>query len=222
MTGHSSLPLRGGTDQAKVVRAGLLELAFPVAFTQFGSVCSTTSRLRATEATLWPDSTSRTASCLNSSVYLPRFPLPHLQIPFRYYSSSLWDTFCAGKVTSAAHEVLKRRMTGLEGPYLFPCDADSERPIPKINNAHDRAVKESGIAPLRLYDLRHTWATRAAMSGIDLVTLAAMLGHSRIQMVLRYAHPTQAHQAKAMEQLEQFNAAQQIAAFEKQQPAMTQ
>ena len=44
-----------------------------------------------------------------------------------------------------------------------------------------------------------------------------MLGHSRIQMVLRYAHPTQAHQAKAMEQLEQFNAAQQIAAFEKQQ-----
>jgi hypothetical protein len=60
------------------------------------------------------------------------------------------------------------------------------------------------------------------MSGIDLVTLAAMLGHSRIQMVLRYAHPTQAHQAKAMEQLEQFNAAQQIAAFEKQPVTMTQ
>ena len=51
------------------------------------------------------------------------------------------------------------------------------------------------------------------------MTLAAMLGHSRIQMVLRYAHPTQ---AKAMEQLEKFNAAQQIAAFEKDQPAMTQ
>uniref|UniRef100_E6QLI3 Integrase n=1 Tax=mine drainage metagenome TaxID=410659 RepID=E6QLI3_9ZZZZ len=51
------------------------------------------------------------------------------------------------------------------------------------------------------------------MSEIDLVTLAAMLGHSRIQMVLRYAHPTQEHQAQAMEQLEKFNAAQQIAAF---------
>jgi len=49
-----------------------------------------------------------------------------------------------------------------------------------------------------------------------------MLGHSRIQMVLRYAHPTQEHQTQAMEQLEKFNAAQQIAAFEKQQPAMTQ
>ena len=52
---------------------------------------------------------------------------------------------------------------------------------------------------LRLYDLRHTWATRAAMAGIDLVTLAAMLGHSRIQMVLRYAHPTEEHQFAAME-----------------------
>ena len=41
-------------------------------------------------------------------------------------------------------------------------------------------------------------------------------------MVLRYAHPTQAHQASAMEQLERFNAAQQIAAFEKQQPTLTQ
>jgi integrase len=124
-------------------------------------------------------------------------------------------------LTAGALEVLKRRMAGLETPYLFPCETDPTRPIPKVNNAHDRAVKDSKIAPFRLYDLRHTWATRAAMSGIDLVTLAAMLGHSRIQMVLRYAHPTQAHQAKAMEQLEKYNAAQQIAAFEKQQPAMT-
>lgn len=70
-------------------------------------------------------------------------------------------------------------------------------------------------APFRLYDLRHTWATGAAMSGIDLVTLAAMLGHSRIQMVLRYAHPTQDHQSQAMEQLERYNAVQQIAEFER-------
>jgi hypothetical protein len=43
-------------------------------------------------------------------------------------------------------------------------------------------VKDSKVAPFRLYDLRHTWATRAAESGIDLVTLAALLGHSKIQM----------------------------------------
>ena len=43
--------------------------------TQLPSVCSTTPRLRAADASVWPDSTSRTASCLNSSVYLPRFPV---------------------------------------------------------------------------------------------------------------------------------------------------
>jgi integrase len=84
----------------------------------------------------------------------------------------------------------------------------------KVNNAHSGALKRSKVARFRLYDLRHTWATRAAMSGIDLVTLAAMLGHSRIQMVLRYAHPTEQHQAQAMKRLEEFNTAKQIAEFE--------
>ena len=66
------------------------------------------------------------------------------------------------------------------------------------------------MAPFRLYDLRHTWATRAAEAGIDLVTLAALLGHSKIQMVLRYAHPTQQHQTQAVERLERFAAARQM------------
>src|SRR3974377_2158820 len=70
-----------------------------LAFTQLDRVCSTTPRLRAASATLSPDSTRRTASCLNSSVSLPRFPFLICH-PFRYYSSSLRDTFCAGKVTA--------------------------------------------------------------------------------------------------------------------------
>jgi integrase len=122
-------------------------------------------------------------------------------------------------LTAPAIEVLRRRKSATaESPFMFPCDTDPDlsRPIPKVNNAHDRTVRDSKVAPFRLYDLRHTWATRAAMSGIDLVTLAAMLGHSRIQMVLRYAHPTQEHQSSAMERLEQYNAMQQIAEFERQ------
>jgi integrase len=108
-----------------------------------------------------------------------------------------------------------------EGTYLFPCETDDARPIPKVNNAHDRAMRDSKLASFRLYDLRHTWATRAAMSGIDLVTLAAMLGHSRIQMVLRYAHPTQEHQHQAMERLEEFVAMERAKA-QKKRPSMGQ
>lgn len=56
----------------------------------------------------------------------------------------------------------------------------------------------------RLYDLRHTFATRAAEAGVDLVTLAAMLGHSRVQMVMRYAHPTEEHQFNAIRKMEAY------------------
>ena len=59
--------------------------------------------------------------------------------------------------------------------------------------------------PIRFYDLRHTWATRMAQAGVDLVTLAAMLGHSKINMVLRYAHPTEEHQFAAMEKMQRYH-----------------
>jgi len=125
-------------------------------------------------------------------------------------------------LTTLAIEVLRNHLvqskkgsqTDAESPYLFPHERDAGKPMLKVNNGHQGALKRSKVPRFRLYDLRHTWATRAAMSGIDLVTLAAMLGHSRIQMVLRYAHPTQQHQVEAMRRLEQFNAAKQIAEFD--------
>ncbi len=86
-----------------------------------------------------------------------------------------------------------------DGAFLFPCETDATRPLPGIQSPHARALRESKVAPFRPYDCRHTWATRAVEAGIDLVTLAAMLGHSKINMVLRYAHPTQEHQTKAMD-----------------------
>jgi integrase len=82
--------------------------------------------------------------------------------------------------------------------------SDLSKPIVKLNNAHRGVVTSAKVKPFRLYDLRHTWATRAAMAGVDLVTLAAMLGHSRIQMVLRYPHPTEEHQFQAMRKIEAF------------------
>jgi integrase len=126
-----------------------------------------------------------------------------------------WLQVPNGKTAAAKRRIkltvtARRVLTGLlekesDSPYVFPCETDSKRPIPKVNNAHDRAVRDSKVAPFRLYDLRHTWATRAAEAGIYPVTLASMLGHSRIQMVMRYAHPTQAHQSSAMDKLEQHN-----------------
>ena len=50
---------------------------------------------------------------------------------------------------------------------------------------------------------------------MDLPTVAALLGHSKLNMVLRYAHVQEAHQAEAMKKMEVINAAKEIAEFEK-------
>ncbi len=111
------------------------------------------------------------------------------------------------ELTEPVRELLERRIAAAEerlrkgeSPigWLFPNADDGSRPMPGVQSAHARALKESKVARFRPYDLRHTWATRAAEAGVDLITLAAMMGHSRIQMVLRYAHPTQDHQTGAM------------------------
>jgi integrase len=122
-------------------------------------------------------------------------------------------------LTATAKSVLTARMKAAaereakdadSGFFLFPCETDATRPLPGIQSAHARALRESKVAQFRPYDCRHTWATRAVQAGIDLVTLAAMLGHSKINMVLRYAHPTQEHQAKAMDKMEQYVSEQKI------------
>ena len=110
-------------------------------------------------------------------------------------------------LTEVAAGVLRRRLDSIHGTYLFPGRGVGDQPIIKVNNAHTATLERSGVRPFRLYDLRHTWATRAAMAGVDLVTLAAMLGHSRIQMVLRYAHPTEEHQFQAMRKVEAYTKA---------------
>lgn len=107
-------------------------------------------------------------------------------------------------LTGRAIDMLKGRIEA--GSYLFPHKDDPEQPMIKANHAHYGALKRSGLDHFRLYDLRHTFATRFIEAGGDLVTLAAILGHSKIQMVMRYAHPTEGHQATAIKKMEDFAA----------------
>jgi len=57
---------------------------------------------------------------------------------------------------------------------------------------------------------------------VDLVTLAAMMGHTHIQMVMRYAHPSQDHQSEAMDIVEGHVAAERIAWIARKQSTAVQ
>jgi len=63
-------------------------------------------------------------------------------------------------------------------------------PLKDVRSAFENACKRAGIKKLRFHDLRHTFATRLVLSGVDLATVSKLLGHSSIQRTMRYAHPT--------------------------------
>jgi site-specific recombinase XerD len=46
------------------------------------------------------------------------------------------------------------------------------------------------------------------MAGVDLPTLAALLGHTSIQMTMRYVHPAEEHKRAAISKLENYKAAE--------------
>jgi site-specific recombinase XerD len=63
------------------------------------------------------------------------------------------------------------------------------------------AVAESGIEHATWHCLRHTFASRLVMAGVDLRTVAELLGHRTLQMVMRYSHLAPEHQIDAVERL---------------------
>lgn len=106
-------------------------------------------------------------------------------------------------LTSRVSDILEKRMKNLDVNYLFATDATG-KPITTLKTAHAGAIKRSEVQHFRLYDLRHTFATRFIEYGGDIVTLQNLLGHSNIQMVTRYAHPTEKHQFEAVKKMEAF------------------
>lgn len=60
-----------------------------------------------------------------------------------------------------------------------------------LNRAFILALRKAKIQGLRFHDLRHTAATRMIELGGSIVAVKEILGHSTLDMTMRYAHPNE-------------------------------
>ena len=73
-----------------------------------------------------------------------------------------------------------------------------------INDIFPDFVKKANISNFVFHDLRHTAATRMVESGIDLVVVKDILGHSDIKTTMIYAHPVPERKLKAIKALNDY------------------
>lgn len=77
------------------------------------------------------------------------------------------------------------------------------RPNQYFRESFEAAVKRAGIKNFHMHDLRHTAASHMIMNGIDLRTVADILGHKTISMTMRYTHLLDDHKLRAIDRIEQ-------------------
>ena len=76
----------------------------------------------------------------------------------------------------------------IRGPLVF-CNPDGS-PF-RIGQLHEKlwgACRRAGLREIRWHDLRHSFASQLAAAGVPLRQVQEWLGHSTINMTMRYAH----------------------------------
>lgn len=102
-----------------------------------------------------------------------------------------------------ALELLRGLPSRLRSEWVFP----SKTGLTPLNaqNFYHRAfvpaLERAGIQDFVWHDLRHTFASRLVMEGVDLRTVQELLGHKSIQMTERYAHLAPSHLKSAVNAL---------------------
>jgi integrase len=87
-------------------------------------------------------------------------------------------------------------------PTVFVEDTGEPWTPKSFAKAFTEACEQAEVKVSGPHVLRHTFASRLVMAGVDLRTVQELMGHKSITMTLRYAHLSPHHKRHAMETLE--------------------
>lgn len=104
-------------------------------------------------------------------------------------------------LTETAAGTLARREKS--GVMVFLPDSQQGRLLPAkhFRHAFETACKTAGLHGVSLYTLRHATASHLLMAGVDIRTVAEILGHKNISMTMRYTHFMDAARLAAVDRL---------------------
>ncbi|HEX2269692.1 MAG TPA: site-specific integrase, partial [Pyrinomonadaceae bacterium] len=95
-------------------------------------------------------------------------------------------------MSQSVREVLIEQRQTQEGDLVFASRRIAKRRMDEglvdVKKGFVAACIDAGIADFHFHDLRHTFATRLGDAGCNVTTIARLLGHSNIQMSMRYTH----------------------------------
>jgi len=78
-----------------------------------------------------------------------------------------------------------------------------QKPIGKANVQESiyKVCSKAGIDDFTFHGIRHTFGSHLVMAGVDLATVSKLMGHTKINMTMRYAHLAPKHEAEAVAKL---------------------
>ena len=87
-----------------------------------------------------------------------------------------------------------------DGEFVFP-NRQGDGPMIDLGARWQKLRNLAGLGDVRIHDCRHTYASHAVMSGLDLYTVGRLLGHADTGATERYAHLADGHVRAAAERI---------------------